>query len=364
MDTDELIERLVRIPGPSGFEDAVAIAIRDALAGIDGAVTSDVIGNLVLTLPGPEDAPALMLMAHMDEVSLLVKHIDEAGLLYCEANGLIDERTLPAGRVQVWTEEGPVLGVVGAQSRHQVTAAEQRAPIVVNDLWIDVGARSREEIAALGIEIGMPATNFSPPARMAGGHLVSKAIDNRAGCAVLVQVAHAVATRPRDFTLQLVWAAQEEVGSRGARIAAQRLQPLAAVVVDTTPAGDPSTATRYATAQVGGGPVIRAQDARGATGTLYSRAVQRALRAAAETENIPYQLDVYPTWTDACEVHLAGRGVATGGLFLPRRCSHSPNEVADLADIERAIALLTRFTDLDAAAIEDFAKRPALPLVS
>jgi len=350
MDTDALIERLVQIPGPSGFEDAVALAIRETLEGVPGEVTSDALGNLILTLPGPPGAPALMLMAHMDEVSLLVKHIDEAGLLYCEANGLIDERTLPAGRVQVWTADGPVLGVVGSKSRHQVTDAEQRAPIVVNDLWIDVGARSAAEAAALGIEIGLPATNWSPPARMANGHLVSKAIDDRAGCAVLIQLAHAVAERPRDYALQLVWSAQEEVGSRGARVAAQHLQPVAAVIVDTTPAGDPYTPLRYATAQVGGGPVIRAQDARGATGTLYSQAIRRALRAAAEAEAIPYQLDVYPTWTDACEVHLAGRGVATGGLFLPRRCSHSPNEVADLADIEHAIVLLTRFCDLDAAA--------------
>jgi len=253
--------------------------------------------------------------------------------------------------------------VVGAKSRHQVTEADLRTPLRVNDLWVDVGARSPAEVAALGIRIGVPATTWSPVERMAGSLVVGKAIDNRAGCAILVQVARAVAERERDYELVLVWSTLEEVGSRGAKVAAQTLQPTAAVILDTMPAGDPSTPERYATAQVGAGPVIRAQDARGAIGTVYSPAVRRRLEAVAEELAIPYQVDLYPTWTDGCEVHMAGRGVATGGVFIPRRCSHSPNEVVDLEDIERAIALLAAATDLDAAAVRELAVRPAFPLV-
>ena len=363
MDTVALIEQLMQVPGPSGFEDAVALAIGEHLEGLPGESRCDATGNLILRLPAPSGAPSLMLMAHMDEVGLLVKHIDADGMVYCAANGLIDERTLQGSRVEIWTESGPVLAVVGAKSRHQVSEADLRTPAQVNDLWIDVGAGSAEAVRALGIRIGQPATTWSPPARMGDRRLVGKAIDNRAGCATLVQVARAVAERPRDYELVLVWSTQEEVGARGARVAAQALQPTAAVVVDTMPAGDPSTPERYATARVGGGPVIRAQDARGTTGTLYSQAVRRRLEAIAEAEGIGYQVDVYPTFTDACEVHLAGRGVATGGLFIPRRCSHSPNEVVDPADVEGAVALLTSLTaSLDAVAVGELAVRPAFPL--
>lgn len=358
MDTLELISRLARLPGPSGFEDAVALAIRAELDGLDGEWESDAIGNLVLRLPAPEDAPVLLLTAHMDEVGLLVKHVADDGMLSCAGIGSIDERTLPGARIEVWTEDGPVLGIVGSKSRHMVSAADLASAASVEDLWIDIGARSAAEVADLGVKAGQPATTWSPPARL-GSRLTSKAIDNRAGCAVLIEVARAVAEATRDYALVFAWTVQEEVGARGARVLGQWLSATAAVVVDTTPAGDRATPAHRATAVVGGGPVIRAHDTRGPMGTFYSVAVRRRLESLAEC----YQVDSYPTFTDACEIHLAGRGVATGGVFLPRRCSHSPSEVIDRADVDAAIALLTRFCAIDAAAVRGLAERPAHPLV-
>lgn len=362
MDTLELIERLVEIPGPSGHEDGVALAISDELAGVEGTISSDAMGNLVLRLEAPPDAPSLMFMAHMDQVGLLVKYIDPSGFLYCEANGLIDERSLLGSRIEIWTETGPVLGVMGIKSRHLTTEADLRQPVTVNDIWVDIGAASAGEVAARGVEIGQPATLDAPSRRLSEHLLVSKSIDNRAGCAALVQLARRLSGRERDYELIFVWSTQEEVGSRGARVASQWLQPTIAVVIDTLPAADPSTPPRYATARVGKGPVIRAQDSRGAIGTLYSQSIRRALGGLARELDIPYQVDVFPTWTDACEVHLAGRGVPTGGVFIPRRCSHSASEVVDIRDVERLIELLVRFAECDAAAIRQFAHRPAHPL--
>jgi endoglucanase len=350
------------IPGPSGFEDAVAVAIEKEVSGL-GETSFDSMGNLVLRFAAPDGAPCLMLMAHMDEVGLLVKYVDEAGLVYSEANGLIDERTLLATQVDIWTDQGPRLGVVGVKSRHLLSEAELRAPLAINDLWIDVGAASLAEATDLGIQIGQPIT-FHPTLNRFGDNVItSKSIDDRAGCSALVEVAHAVGKEQRDFELQLVWSTQEEIGSRGARVAAQWLQPTIAVVTDTTPANDVSTPRRHATAVVGGGPVVRAQDSRASVGTIYSVAIRRLLHEVAETERIPYQRDVFPTWTDACGVHLAGRGIPTGGVYIPRRCSHSPNEVIDLRDLDRTAALLTAFVRrMNAATIEQLAARPVDPL--
>jgi putative aminopeptidase FrvX len=358
----DLLERLIEVPGPSGFEDAVALAIRDELGDLGDATTVDTLGNLVLRLPAPAGAPSLMLMAHMDQVGLFVKHIDPSGILYCEANGLVDERTLLAAQIEVWTDSGPRVGVVGVRSRHLVSEQDLRAPVRVGDLWVHVGAGSASEVAELGIEIGLPATLRSQSTRLSEHMLVGPSLDNRAGCAALVTLAREVAARDRDYELILVWSTQEEIGSRGAKVAAQTIEPTGAIVVDTLPAGDPSTPARHATSEVGSGPVVRAQDYRAGVGTIYSVAIKRRLLELARQHEIAHQIDVFPTWTDACEVHLAGRGVATGGVYIPRYCSHSPAEILDLRDLEGAIELLGAFVETDAETIEGFARRPAFPL--
>ena len=354
----DLLERLVVVPGPSGFEDAVATAIRAEVEDL-GDVTIDSIGNLILRLPAAEGAPSLMLMAHMDQVGLLVKWVDADGFLYCDANGLVDARALLGVRVTVWADGGPLPGVVGVGSPHVLGDHERDRVPPINDLWIDVGAGSPDGAAALGIDAGTPVTLVGPPERM-GEHLfVSGCIDNRAGCAVLVEVARAA--RDLEVELVFVWSTQEEIGSRGARVAAHWIQPTIAVVIDTMPAGDPSTPARVATASVGRGPVIRAQDTRGMQGTIYHLPIRKRLVEIARANDIPYQTDVFPTWTDAAEVHLAGRGVPTGGIFIPRRCSHSASEVVDVRDIERTIDILRELVTVDAAAVAELGRRPTFP---
>lgn len=363
LNVSELVERLVAVPGPSGFEDAVAIAIQKEIEDLPGEVTVDGLGNLVVRMPGATaGGPSLMFMAHMDQVGLLVKYIDDDGMLYCEPNGLVDERSLAATQVQVWTDEGARVGVVGVRSRHLMSERDLAAPTVIGEQWVHVGASSADGAAAMGIRIGQPVTFRGELVRLSEHMLLGPSIDNRAGCAALVALAHLAANASRDFDLVLVWSTQEEVGSRGAQVAARWNEPTAAVVVDTLPAGDPSTPARQATSRVGAGPVIRAQDSRAGKGTIYSQAVRRRLLAQADALSIPYQADVFQTWTDACEVHLQGRGVPTGGVFIPRLCSHTPNELLDVRDLEQTIALLAAFADLDARTLESLAIRPSFPL--
>jgi putative aminopeptidase FrvX len=292
---------------------------------------------------------------------LLVQYVDPTGFLFCERNGLIDERALLATQLDVWTDEGPRPAVVGVRSRHLMAEEDLRHPVRIEDLWVDVGARSTSEVAELGIEIGAPVTLRSTPVYLSEHMLAGPSIDNRAGCAALVTLAQAAAERDRDTELVFVWSTQEEVGSRGAKVAAQTIQPTIAVVVDTMPAGDPSTPPRRATSVVGGGPVIRVQDARAGVGTIYAPAIKRRLQDLARSIAIPHQLDIFPTWTDACEVHLAGRGIPTGGVFIPRLCSHSPNEILDLRDLTRTIELLEAFLGIGAEQVRGLASRPSFP---
>jgi putative aminopeptidase FrvX len=356
------LERLVQIPGPAGFEDAVCLALQDEIAEAASATSVDALGNLVLRLPAGEGAPSLMLMAHMDQIGLIVKYIDPSGLVFLERNGLIDERTILASQIEVWTDQGPRTGVIGVRSRHLVSEQDLGKPIRLDDLWVDFGARSAAEAADLGLEIGLPATLRSQPVWLSDDLFVAPSVDNRAGCATLVELALRAAQRAREVELIFVWSTQEEVGSRGAKVAAQSIQPTLAVVVDTLPAGDASTPARHASAQVGGGPVIRAQDNRAGAGTIYNVAIKRQLLELARGAGIPHQIDVFPTWTDACEVHLAGRGVPTGGVYIPRLCSHSANEIVDVRDIEQTVELLDAFLQLDSEQALQLAQRPSFPL--
>jgi endoglucanase len=303
-----------------------------------------------------------MLMAHMDQIGFVVKYVDADGSIYCERVGLVDERTILASTIDIWTNDGPVVGVIGVRSRHLVAEGDLAQAPRIDDLWIHVGANSAQEAAELGIEIGQPATLRGEHVRLNDHTLIGRSIDNRAGCATLIEVAKAAAERTQDVELIFVWSTQEEVGSRGARVAAQWLQPTIAVVVDTLPAGDPSTPARHATTRTGHGPVIRAQDNRAGQGTIYSAPIRRQLHSVAGELGIDCQIDIFPTWTDACEVHLAGRGIPTGGVFIPRLCSHSPNEVLDVNDAIATARLLDSFVQLDAATARQLAVRPAAVL--
>ena len=314
MDTDALIERLVQIPGPSGFEDAVALAIRDELDGVPGEVTSDALGNLVLALPasaGRAGADAHGAYGRGRRCSSSTSPTTASST----ARERLHRRAHAAspGGSRSGPTHGPVLGIVGSKSRHQVDRRRsRRAPIVVEDLWIDVGARSAAEAAALGIRIGLARHDWSPLRRgWPTATSSSKAIDNRAGCAVAHPGRARGGRAPARLRAQSSpWSTQEEVGSRGARVAAQWLARRSPRW-SSTPRRRVTRTRRCATRDRAGRR--RARDprpghARRDGHALLAGGPARA-GAAADAEAIPFQVDVYPTWTDACEIHLAGRGV-------------------------------------------------------
>jgi len=353
----ELFERLAGIPAGSGFEEKVIEAMVSELKRKLPEVSIDPIGNVIGKLG--RGKKSVMVCVHSDEVGMLIKYIDPKGYIYFELNGMIDERVLLSTQVDVCTDKGIYTGVVGVKNRHLLTAEDIKRPITISDLWIDLGAESAEEVKRWGVEIGDPIA-FHPNFQKIGKDaIMSKAIDNRAGCTILIDLAGRMKTQKLDYQLFFVAATQEEIGSRGAKVAAQALQPDMAIVIDTVPASDPITPPQQATAECGKGPVIRSMDVNAlGWGTIYSKKIRQRLIQTAAKNKIPVQKDIFRTWTDASAIHTSGRGVPCGGVYIPRRYSHSPAELVKWSDVERTADLLHLFfKNLNSAAISDLIRK-------
>jgi endoglucanase len=340
------LRELTALAGPAGHERDVAHAFAKHLRACTDDVVLDPFGNVLATLRGESARGSVMISAHLDEVGLVVKHVEPDGLLRVDLNGLVDERVLLASQVDVWTRGGPVPGVVGAPSRHHLRPEDAARPIETADLWVHVGAESEAAARALGVRVGDLVTYRVNFQELAGGYVASKALDDRAGLALVLEALARLSPR-RDFDLHVVGAAQEEVGSRGARVAARALRPSIAVSVDTVAGAEPGVPRARAAQLCGGGPVLRAWEylAPALTGTAYHRGLFLRMQDVAEAAGIPHQLDVARTWTDACGIAASGHGVPTAGLYVARRGAHSPCEIAKLSDLEGAAQLLAAFLD-------------------
>jgi endoglucanase len=353
----DIFKRLVEIPGGSGFEERVIEAIVAELKRSLPDVSVDPMGNVIGKLG--RGKKSVMVCVHSDEVGLLIKYIDPKGFIYFDLNGMIDERVLLSTKVDICTDKGIYTGVVGVKSRHLLTPEDLKRPISISDLWIDVGAENAEEVRRWGIEIGDPIV-FHPNFQKIGkGTILSKAVDNRAGCTVLIELAERMKSKKIDYQLFFVAAVQEEIGSRGAKVASQTLGPDMAIVIDTVPASDPITPPQQAASECGKGPVIRSMDVNAlGWGTIYSKKIRQRLIATAVKNKVPHQKDVFRTWTDASTIHTSGRGVPCGGVYIPRRYSHSPMELVKWSDVERTAQLLYLFLKtLRSSDIDDLVRK-------
>jgi putative aminopeptidase FrvX len=352
-----VFEKLAGIPGGSGFEEKVIEFMVTELNRSLLDVSVDPIGNVIGK--SGKGKKSVMVCVHSDEVGMLIKYIDTKGYIYFDLNGLIDKRVLLSTKVDICTDKGIHTGVVGVKNRHLLTAEDLQRPISISDLWIDVGAGSAEEAKRWGIEIGDPIT-FHPNFQKIGKDtILSKAIDNRAGCTILIDLAERMKSKKIDYQLFFVAAVQEEVGSRGAKVAAQTLAPDMAIVIDTVPASDPITPPQQATSECGKGPVIRSMDVNAlGWGTIYSKKIRQRLIHTATKNRIPHQKDIFRTWTDASTIHTSGKGIPCGGVYIPRRYSHSPVELVKWSDVERTAELLFLFLkELSSMAIDDLIRK-------
>ena len=341
MDTLELLQRLTEPIGVPGAEDEVRAVIENLVRPYVDELRVDALGNLMATRRG-SGAVRLMLDAHMDEIGFMVSYIEENGFLRLAPLGGWDARIIPSHLVTVITDAGDrVAGVVGSLPPHVLDDEERRKPPVMEDLFVDIGASSAKEVAALGIRVGSPAVIAYPGVRLQGSRVAMRALDDRAGCAVLIRVLERLAREEPEVTVVANFAAAEEVGLRGAQTAAFQIDPDLALAVETTVAADvPGVRPSRQPTRVGGGPAITVAD----RSLIADRGVVRALVETAESAGIPYQYKL-PSFgsTDAGAIQRSRGGVRAGVVSIPARYIHAPFSLIDLNDFEHTVELVTAF---------------------
>jgi endoglucanase len=333
----DFLRALLTAPGPSGHEEEAARVWRDAASAF-ADVSSDTLGNSYARVGAGEGAPTLALVGHIDEIGIAVTNVEENGLLSFSTIGGISPETLHGQRFELLTRGGPVPALV-VRKLFYAEQLRDRGRLQHADLHADIGARSREEAEGL-VRVGDPGVWAGAPRELPNGRFVSKALDNRLGAYAVLEAARRIGEAGAGVGVVAVAAVQEEIGPYGAPTAAFGLDPLAALVVDVTPANDVpgGDARRAGRIELGMGAMI-------ARGPILNRKVTDLLADAAESEAIAHGFEVYSnlTHTDADEIHLARAGVPTGLLSIPTRYLHSPNEMCDLADVEAVVQLLVAF---------------------
>lgn len=339
MDNLELLKALTDQFGVSGFEEEVREWIRTNIMDFTEAIEVDVLGNLIARINPGRDF-VVMLDAHMDEIGIMVSFLEENGFLRFALIGGWDPRVLPGQQVEVRSRDGKKhRGVVGASPPHIQSPEEQKQALKIEDLFIDIGANSVEEVAGRGIGPGSPGTLHYPFQVLGMRRAMGKALDDRAGCAILMQcLKHFSRNRP-DFTLVANFAVGEEVGMRGAKTAAYQIEPDVAFVVEGTVGADtPGIPAHRCPSRLGKGPAISVAD----KSIIVNPSVVAFIEQIAENLKIPWQHKIPLTGgTDAGAIHLAGKGVLTGIVSVPCRYIHSPNSVMDLLDFEHTVSLVT-----------------------
>ncbi len=334
------LRTLLDAPGPSGFETAPAAAWREEAGTIADTVRADVSGNSVAVL-NADGAPKVMLAGHIDEIGLMIVHVDDEGFLYFQGIGGWDSQVLVGQRVLIAAKGGPVPGVIGKKPVHLIKTEDRDKVTKITDLWIDIGARDRKD-ALKRVRVGDPAVIASASVELPNGRLASRSIDNRIGAFIVLEALRLLKGTRLKAAVYAVATSQEEISwfGGGARTSAAGIDPAVAVVVDVTHATDNPGVEKKEVGdfRLGGGPVL-------ARGSAVNPVVFEMLAETAEREKIPYAIQAAPrdTGTDADAIYTAQHGIATGLVSIPNRYMHSPSEMVDLGDLERAAKLLAAF---------------------
>jgi putative aminopeptidase len=337
---------LSALHGISGFEQAVVRYTRDRVAGLVDEFDIDRYGNITATKRGRHKNPVLMISAHMDEIGFIVKGIEPTGYLRFDRIGGAGDGLLGCRKVEV----NGRFGLIGSISGH-LGSAEMLARVTpISELYIDVGASSAAEVASLGIRVGDPVSFVGDLAEFTGGNRVcGKGMDDRAGLAILIQSLVELKEETPFGCVQAVATVLEQVGHRGAAMAAYRNQPDYAIAIDGLPASDtPDLSTTDVSVTMGQGAVVLLANSTGAQnirGSIAHPAMKRFLIAAADDEHIPIQLaaTVNRGSTEAGLIHVSRGGIPTISVGVPRRYSYSPHEMIDLRDAVAAVRLIKSF---------------------
>jgi len=321
----DIIRELTQTYGPSGNEEAVRAKISTMVADRADEVRSDSLGNLIVFRRGGGSGRKVMLAAHMDEIGLIATHIDDKGFIRFAGVGGVDPFISLGHRVVFGNG---VTGVVGMEKM------DKTKDLKLEKMFIDIGASSRAE-AESAVRVGDMAV-FEGKMEERGDRLVSKAMDDRVGCAVLVEIVRRIGPCPDD--VYFVFTAQEEVGVRGATTSAFGIYPDVAIAVDVTRVGDTPKADTM-DVSLGKGAAIKVKDQL----LITHPGVKRFLVSVAESEGIPYQFEVLERGgTDAGAIHKTREGVPAGVVSIPTRYIHTPSEMVGMRDVEACAKLIER----------------------
>ena len=340
-----LLSDLMLIPGLSGYEGRVRRHLAETLDDLGIASRSDRLGNLIATLEGDADAPSVMLFAHMDQLGFVVRKIEPDGFVRVERLGGVPEKALPSQPVLFCIGEGrDRLGVIANKSHHATSPEEKYQVLPYAELYVDTGLDSAEAVLGCGIDVGTPVVYEPKVADLAGDRVAGAAVDDRAGCAALVEVARALLKIKRRPTTHVVFSVQEEFNLRGAVTAAQMLSPDIAIQLDIVLATDTPDLAHRGDVRLGAGPAMSMYSFHG-RGTLNGTIPHPALVAhfddTARKEGLTLQRSVHiGVLTDSSYVQIVNGGVASIDLGFPTRYTHSSLEVCDLGDLTGLTRLL------------------------
>ena len=350
--TIALLQELTEAHGVPGYEAPVRAVVRQYL-GPFGPLTQDKIGSVICTVPGGEagSGPKVMLAAHMDEIGFMVKQISLEGFIsFLPLGGWFDQ-VLLGQRVIIHTHQGPVVGVIGARPPHLLTAEEREKVVKKKDMYIDIGATSKDEVEAAGVRQGDPVSPRADFVPLAGGKtFLSKAFDDRIGVALIVSALRELQGQPHPNTLYGVATVMEEVGLRGAATTVYAVDPDVAIVLESDIAGDvPGIKPEESDVKLGKGPSVLFYDA----SMIPNLKLRDLVLDAAREAGIPVQASFIPGGaTDGSVIHLHHTGVPTVVIAVPARHIHSHSSIIHRDDYDQAVQLLVALVKrLDASAV-------------
>ena len=339
----QLLFSLLEVGSPSGFEEPMMRRLVEELKPLCDEVYDTPRGNVVGVQRGTEpEAPSIALAAHTDQVGFVVSNVDDRGFIRFRRIGGAVTRSIQGHQVRLLTEKGPVMGVVGIKPGHITKPEEAYKVPQVEEMYIDIGADSKEEAHQRGVEIGTPIVWNTGPVELGNNYVATAAADDRAGLAAMITIAKSLSGKPIPATVYYVGTVEEEIGLRGAEVAVHDLDVDMAVAIDTCPAGyQPDVNMMDLYYEVGKGPALHIGEL-GSRTRLGSQVLRRWLIGVAEENGIPYQTGLMHGGTDASAMQQTRAGIAACTIGVPRRYSHSPVEVLSLEDLHNLTEIMTR----------------------
>ena len=332
----ELLEQMIKVPGVSGFEDDIRDFIREKVEAMGLKTSEDNVGDLLTTVG--DRGPHVVLIAHMDELGLIVSKIDADGSIRIRKVGGIDDRTLVGRVVEVKTQKGVVTGVLGLKPPHLMTDQDDRKKVVAwQDVRVDVGTRSKKETEKLGLRVLDPMVFKKDISYITSDIICARAVDNRAGCAILLDMLEKLKDRKLPLKLTFVWSVQEETGLKGAKVVGFQLRPDYVFAVDTMTTTDaPLMGDVFERVMIGQGPALRMFD----NEAIASPKLRKIIEEVAKSAKIPLQYGTGGGATDGAAMQDFGSLMMPIGI--PMRYTHSPTECASLKDMENSSKLLIK----------------------